>query len=227
MNTKATGFLIILSGLIIFLGLGYYLYTIGIFDFLNKEEIGITAEGNRDIPSTLPKLTDANKKVDNSPSSKSKDTDVSKVIKKRSTTDVVKSKKKREEEELEHLAKSFAERFGSYSNQSNYTNLKDLRMFMSVDMKSWVDDFIAQSKITSQRDIYYGISTKAISSKVEYLDLEMGQASFQVETVRQEATSSTENSSSFRQPVKVVLLRENKTWYIDKAVWGEKLITDK
>jgi len=227
MNTKATGLLIILSGLIIFLGLGYYLYTIGIFDFLKKEESGIVVEENRDNPSTLPRLTDVNRKVDSTSNVKSKDINTVKVTEEKNPVDVIKSKKKREEEELEHLARSFAERFGSYSNQSNYTNLKDLRMFMSADMKSWVDDFIAQSKITSQRDIYYGISTKAISSKEEYLDLEIGQASFHVETVRQEATSNTENSSSFRQPVKIVLLRENKTWYIDKAVWGEKSTSNK
>src|SRR3989344_751635 len=38
------------------------------------------------------------------------------------------------EEDLKRLALSFAERFGSFSNQAGYQNIKDLKVFMSSSM---------------------------------------------------------------------------------------------
>src|SRR6056297_1177249 len=63
--------------------------------------------------------------------------------------------------DLGKMASSFAERFGSYSNHSNYSNILDLQIFMTRKMKNWAEKSIEESK-NEYSDIYYGITTKAI-----------------------------------------------------------------
>ena len=124
-------------------------------------------------------------------------------------------------EELLRLAGSFAERFGSYSNQSNFSNMEDLKIFMSTRMKTWTNDFISRQKIQGvQSDIYYGITTKAIAKEMIDYDDDVGHASVSVHTRRREATSSTNNTSKvFGQIVIIKFVKEYKAWKVDSASW--------
>src|SRR3989344_1894573 len=38
---------------------------------------------------------------------------------------------------IKSVARTFAERFGSYSNQANFSNLQDLRSLMTAKMSRW------------------------------------------------------------------------------------------
>jgi len=124
-------------------------------------------------------------------------------------------------DDLKRLAASFAERFGSYSNQSNFGNITDLKIFMSRRMQGWADDYInARRGDGSANDLYYGITTKAVAQEVKDMDDDTGQASILVQTRRREATGSILNTSNvFDQGVLVSLIRENGSWKVDSAVW--------
>lgn len=145
-------------------------------------------------------------------------------------TSVVKEKKKaflkREvtDNDLKIIAMSFAERFGSFSNQSNYSYLKDLKVFMSTKMQQWADDYIAkaQAEATSNA-IYQGMSTKALSASNEgSISGGSREAKVIVKTQRQDATGVTSNAGSYYQDLMVNFVKENSTWKVDGAYWQEK-----
>jgi hypothetical protein len=123
--------------------------------------------------------------------------------------------------ELLKMASVFVERFGTYSNQSNYSNIIDLKMFMSEKMKIWADSYIADMRANQDKDVlYYGISTRVVNEEMDLLDEEFGEARIIVRTRRQEATGFTGNTAeSFSQDIIVNMTKENQSWKIDSAFW--------
>ena len=122
---------------------------------------------------------------------------------------------------LERMASSFAERFGSFSNQSNYSNVLDLRMFMTEKMKAWAENYVEKNKKNSvASDIYFGVTTKAVSSNTETFDEDKGEAIILVKTRRREATGTTNNSSKiYNQDILISFVKEDEAWKVDSAYW--------
>jgi len=126
-------------------------------------------------------------------------------------------------EDLARMASAFAERFGSFSNQSDYGNIRDLQIFMTSTMKNWADNYIndARSRKT-QTTIYYGIVTKAISSEVKNFDSDTGQAEILVKTQRRESAGITGNSKTFYQDIIIKYAREQNVWLLDGIYWQDR-----
>lgn len=124
-----------------------------------------------------------------------------------------------EEDDFKQIARSFAERFGSFSNHSDYGNIEDLRSLMSSKMKVWADDYVANLR-SNREDAagYYGITTKALvepklinmekSSSVEVL----------VPTQRQEMSAGGEDRN-YEQNIKIVFVNEGGKWLVSEAQW--------
>jgi hypothetical protein len=125
--------------------------------------------------------------------------------------------------DLERMAKSFAERFGSFSNQSNFANIKDLKLFMSEKMKTWADAYIEKNKKNDPANqVYYGLTTKAVTAKARTYDNTKGEALIVVETRRREAIGVSNNSSRlYNQSIHVSFVKENGAWKVDSAFWQE------
>lgn len=133
------------------------------------------------------------------------------------------SKKEVNQEDLKRIAASFAERYGSFSNQSNFGNIRDLKIFMSSDMQDWADDYV-KAEIAKKTDssIYYGITTKAVSQEVLNYNEDDGSAEILAHTQRQEAIGTTNNISRFQQDLKLMFIKERKAWKVNGAYWQEK-----
>ncbi len=119
------------------------------------------------------------------------------------------------------VAQAFAERFGSYSNQSNYTNLDDLDSFMTNSMSNWVQQTY-KAELQKQNpniDIYYALETKAISSEVLNLDEGAGKAEIRIKTQRQEFKNDINNPRIFYQDIILNLVKQNDAWKVDGAFW--------
>ncbi|MEA3449929.1 MAG: hypothetical protein U9Q85_03030 [Patescibacteria group bacterium] len=131
------------------------------------------------------------------------------------------SGEKVEENDLLKMAAVFVERFGTYSNQSNFVNLIDLKMFMSKDMQVWADNYIAEMRVKEDgNSLYYGVITRTINQEMNLLDKESGEASVIVHTRRQEATGFVDNiAKSFNQDISVEMVKENNSWKIDAVFW--------
>jgi hypothetical protein len=126
-------------------------------------------------------------------------------------------------DEVARAATSFAERFGTYSNQANYRNITEAKIFMTARMQNWADSYLAQLRAASSTaSVYYGITTRAVSKELNDFDPEGGSAIILVHTRRQEANGSMDNfGKSFNQDITIKLIKSANTWLVDSAVWGK------
>lgn len=126
-------------------------------------------------------------------------------------------------EDLARLASAFAERYGSFSNQSDYGNIRDLEIFMTSKMKDWADNYVEDARArNAQTAIYYGIITKSISSEVKQFDADTGQAEILVRTQRRESAGVSGNNSTFYQDIIVKYSREQGVWRVDGIYWQSR-----
>ena len=118
--------------------------------------------------------------------------------------------------DLSKIAMAFAERFGSFSNQSNYSNISDLQISMTDSMRAWSNTYIQQ--LTAQyknNGAYYGITTHALISTVSSFDDKTGRAEIVVTTQRTES----DKSAPYNQKLDLRFLQVNGEWLVDNAHW--------
>ena len=201
MDRRFAGILIILFGLALAGGIVYFLF---FYNFNAKPA---------ETPKALPAAAD-NKAASQPPTPTP--TGEKKIIEVKTPI----APKEVGEEDLKQMAGLFAERFGSYSNQSNYRNLRDLEIFMTARLTAWAEDFI-KKQIESKVDtsIYYGISSKAVSTSVKEFKAEEGLAKIIVGTQRREALATGANTTSFGQNIEIVLRKTGGVWKVDEANW--------
>jgi hypothetical protein len=121
-------------------------------------------------------------------------------------------------EDIKKIAMPFAERFGSFSNQSNYDNFTDLKIFMTDKMSAWADNYVAQLKKGDQDNtVYYGLTTTAISGEVRKFDAAAGQAEVLIATQRREVKNG--QTTNFNQDILLNLMRVKNEWKFDAAFW--------
>ncbi|OGY42130.1 MAG: hypothetical protein A2Y67_01950 [Candidatus Buchananbacteria bacterium RBG_13_39_9] len=117
-------------------------------------------------------------------------------------------------------ATSFAERFGSFSNQSNYKNFDDLQPLMTKSVQNWVKQYIETlKKQNPDSNTYYALETKAISSEIKSADLKANTAEVMVKTQRQEFKNDINNPRVFYQDILLKILKENGQWLVGGVYW--------
>ncbi len=127
------------------------------------------------------------------------------------------------EADLVRMASAFAERFGSFSNQSDFGNIRDLQIFETQAMKDWSQNYISQTKAgQSDTSIYYGIVTKSILSQARQFDASAGQAEVLVKTQRRESAGASGDSKVFYQDIIIKYRLEGGVWRVDSADWQSK-----
>lgn len=122
--------------------------------------------------------------------------------------------------DLTRFAATFVERFGSFSNESDYENLRDLEVFMTVAMQNWTEGYI-KDKLKENELVssdYYGITTKALATKIIDFIADK-EANISVSTQRQESTGSTKNSKVYYQDILLNLVKVENEWKIDAVYW--------
>lgn len=124
-----------------------------------------------------------------------------------------------EEDDFKQIARSFAERFGSFSNHSDYGNIEDLRSLMTAKMKIWADDYVLNLRSSKDKTgAYYGITTKALVEP-KLLNLEKSSnVEVLVSTQRQEVGTSGEDRN-YEQNIKIIFVNEGGKWLVSEANW--------
>ena len=118
---------------------------------------------------------------------------------------------------MEALASSFAERYGSFSSQSNFENIIELKLVMTDSMQKWADKYVTEQKEKMPESTeYYGITTKALTTKA--LSDNGTSAKYLVNTQRVE-TFNDGKTNMFFQEIEISLLKVNGDWKVDNAVW--------
>lgn len=117
---------------------------------------------------------------------------------------------------LESLARAFAERYGSFSSESELANLRDILDFMSSGLQVKTESYIVSVKPSVD---YYGITTRVLAVEVVALDDTGGTAEVSVSTQRSEAKSSPQNTNTFYQTLLLDYVKEGGLWKVTSAVW--------
>lgn len=119
--------------------------------------------------------------------------------------------------QVTQLAMSFAERYGSSSNQAEFSNLTDLEIFMTPAMQTRTRQYVAeQQKETEIPTDYQGITTKSVVASITAITLDSAEVT--VKTKRLEENSSGEKKNS-NQDLKLTMKKSGDTWQVDSATW--------
>ena len=122
------------------------------------------------------------------------------------------------EADIKAIAMTFAERFGSYSNEGNFSNLTEAKDLMSARMQEWAKN-LTTSQENNSPESYYGVTTIAVSASIDSLDQSLGTAAVTVTTQRRESKVSTVNPRVFYQKLILKLVNNGAGWKVDEATW--------
>ena len=113
------------------------------------------------------------------------------------------------------LARSFTERFGTYSNQNDFDNINNLRVYMTDKMEKAADKIIADSE--GNQTSYYGITTRVLATDIS--KEEEKRVEVTLTTQRQESSDEKPEPNIFQQDVELVLVLEGNGWLVDSVNW--------
>jgi hypothetical protein len=121
--------------------------------------------------------------------------------------------------EYKRIARNFVERFGSYSNHSNFQNIVDLYPLMTTKLQNWAKDFVSKNK-KKIIDInnYHSCVTKVISEEV----ISETENRIKLKFITQRIESKNGEQNTYYQDIKVTMKLNNGQWEIDRATWQEK-----
>lgn len=118
--------------------------------------------------------------------------------------------------QVEQLSTSFIEVFGSYSTDSHYQNLLDLKEMVSSSYWSQLERYISAENSAET----YSVWTNTLKAKVT--NLSDNAAQVLVKTQRGERVSKQAAEKIFYQDAEVFLLKENGLWMVNKVNWLEE-----
>jgi len=201
-NKKIYAILLILLAILFIVGIIYFLFFYG----KTKDNSLVQTEEGKKTSNIVGELKSI-KKV------------VKKIVQKESKEGVVVDEEI-DKSNLEKKASSFAERFGSYSNQSNYENISSLKVFMSKKMKIWADKFIKEAREKEEdSSVYNGVRTKALISEMINFDKAKGEAKILVKTQKVKTNGESGNPVSKQEDILIIFIKENGVWKVDGAFW--------
>lgn len=123
---------------------------------------------------------------------------------------------------LLRLAATFAERYGSYSNVGDYSNLLDLRPLMTDKLAAETDAYVKAQRVQPPSTTgYFGVTTRAVNPLLLGFSDAKGTASVSVDTIREERRAGARPDEPYYQSLTVVFLKVDDAWKVDSAVWDQ------
>ena len=123
---------------------------------------------------------------------------------------------------LKQLARSFTERYGSYSNQSDFENLVDLTALMSQAMAARTESYIESAREVLQDNARYsGTTTRALSVKIDSYNEDDGEAVVTVTAQRRESSDIAQDRIYY-QSLTIEFIKVRESWKADSATWNEE-----
>jgi len=113
-------------------------------------------------------------------------------------------------------AKLFVERYGSYSNEANFQNVRDVIPVMSQAFAAATLADLANKKASTG---FYGVTTNVITADVVSQDESKGTAVIDLSTQRVEENGSAQNKTTKYQKIQLTLVKESGVWLVDSAKW--------
>ncbi len=114
------------------------------------------------------------------------------------------------------LAKVFIERYGSYSTDNDFQNIKDVEALVTQSLWSRISAQITPKTTTSAGQSFVGVTTKVISS--ELTSWAGDKAVAKLKLMRTEEKDGV--VANRYQDVALELVKVGSSWLVDKVVWN-------
>ena|SRR3989338_4692785 len=119
---------------------------------------------------------------------------------------------------VEAFSRSFVERYGSYSNQSDFENIENLYPFMTEKMQGSAEAFVMQERATQKRtQEYTGVTTRVLSTRI--VTQSDSRATLTLKTQRTESGAALPAPRVYYQDIELSLVSEGGVWKVDEAKW--------
>lgn len=116
------------------------------------------------------------------------------------------------------VARTFIERFGSYSSESNFANVEDVMRLATPTYQQTLDAIVADyRRQLAAVDGYSGISTVVITIKT--VSESETATEFLITTQREEAVGNPGNTTLRYQDAEVSLVKSGDTWLVNALTW--------
>lgn len=201
MKNKFIGIIIVIIGVLVILAIGYLIFFYDFGSDIKIEPLSITKVNSETAETSSGNISNS----DNSDS----------------VSAIVSSRKDISQGELKKIAASFVERFGSYSNHSDFSNIDDLKSVMSIGMKDWADGYLEEMRAKKYSDEYFGVTTKSVLEEVNKYDDNRGLAEILVKTQKRESNGTMNNAKTYSQDILIKFVKEDDVWKVDEAEWEE------
>ncbi|RMD51917.1 hypothetical protein D6827_01130 [Candidatus Parcubacteria bacterium] len=116
----------------------------------------------------------------------------------------------------EIIARIFAERLGSFSNQGEYQNLTVIKEISTQSLQDRLEK-IMNDALENDTGVYYGISTRVIS--IQEIEKNDKVASYNLTTQREEAIGDPGNATVRYQDIEVDLKKVDDNWLVSGFTW--------
>ena len=114
------------------------------------------------------------------------------------------------------VSKTFVERYGSYSNEANFSNITDVLPVMTERFAKESQKFVEGA---TAPEGHYGVTTRVITVKINSLDEEKGNGSALITTQREESKDPSGGTEVRYQDIELKFEKEAGVWKVDSANW--------
>lgn len=135
--------------------------------------------------------------------------DISTAVDNNQVTVVKRTEKELQQSAAKTVADAFVERYGSYSNENEYENVKAVQELVTDSLWLSISKNIKNKQNTQQ---FYGISTRVLS--ISFDSWATTSAKLTLGTLRKESKNG--NTTEFDQDVVVNMIKSN-TWLVEKV----------
>lgn len=117
-------------------------------------------------------------------------------------------------------AKSFAEIYGTYSNQSNYANIANVLPLASLRYRQELTSSLNTLRAAYKPGANYeGTTTIVVNKTVDAINDVAGTATVTLQTQRKISQGTQSNYTIKYQSIRFALVKEGDSWFVDSAKW--------
>ncbi len=117
------------------------------------------------------------------------------------------------------VARTFVERFGSYSSEADAENIDDVLPMATVAFQKKLTS-LAKDVRASSTGAYYGVSTLVVTAP-KTVSASATQTVLTMTTQREETNGDPSNTTKKYQSITVTLVKSGTTWLIDGYTWKD------
>lgn len=117
------------------------------------------------------------------------------------------------------VARTFVERLGSYSSESEAENIDDILPMATASFQKELES-LAKSARASSDGSYYGVSTLVVTSP-KTVSASETQTVLSMTTQREETKDEPGNTTIKYQSITITLVKSGTTWLVDGYTWKD------